>query len=88
MTGSYCCITGCRVDRKHKDISIFRILALSEDIGLLKWRRDFIRELRKYRLFDAQFKARLRKNTVHICARHFREDQLWHCKSCENYRRC
>ncbi|XP_066925749.1 uncharacterized protein [Clytia hemisphaerica] len=78
MTGANCCITGCSVNRKHKDISIFRIPALSQDIELLKWRRDFIRELRKYRLFDAAFKARLRKNTVHICARHFREDQLWH----------
>lgn len=81
MPGENCCITGCPVSRRYKNVSLFQIPAKCKYIDTMKWRRNLIRELKKYKVFDDAFKNRLARNKVHICERHFREDQLWHCKS-------
>ena len=81
MPGGNCCINGCHISRRYKNVSLFKIPARSEEPATLKWRENMIKTIKKYiKAFDDTFIERLENNRVYICEKHFTEDQLWHCK--------
>lgn len=81
MPGGNCCINGCPMSRRYKNVSLFKIPARSGEPATNRWRMNMIDTVKKYiKTFDAAFKERLKNNRVYICEKHFTEDQLWHCK--------
>ena len=80
MTGANCSVYNCTVNRKVKGASIFKIPAKSDDLKRNKWRSDLISVVTRDRVVDAVLRKQIEENRVHICERHFRQDQLWICK--------
>eukprot|EP00111_Clytia_hemisphaerica_P001793 TCONS_00005052-protein len=77
--GAHCAIFGCSTCRKH-GLSLFRLPTAKND-RFAQWRSDMINSITKDRVADAVFKNKVEKNTIFICERHFREEDMYHYPS-------
>ena len=85
MPGANCCIPECGTCRRHEGIGLFKIpKKKSEDSYNFKehekWRVALINEVTKVREVDKDFQNQLDKGNVSICERHFKSDNIDHCK--------
>ena len=76
MPGENCSILNCPVSRRYKDVSIFKIPSATND-SKAKWRKELINVITKDRVIDEALRKQIASNNLHICEKHFSEDQLW-----------
>ena len=76
MPGANCSIFGCSTSRSKTGIGIFKVPLPTTDFNK-KWRQELIAIITKDRVVDASLKRQVETNTLHICERHFREEQLY-----------
>ena len=76
MPGANCSIFGCSTSRSKTGIGIFKVPLPTTDFNK-KWRQELIAIITKDRVVDASLKRQIETNTLHICERHFREEQLY-----------
>ena len=79
MPGSNCSIFGCGTSRKSTGMGIFKLPTGKDDFNT-KWRRELLQIITRDRVEDAALKRQICKDSIHICEKHFREDQLYICK--------
>ena len=79
MPGSNCAIYGCSTSRKEEDVGIFK-LPTAKDPETAKWRSDMFSIITKDRVLDNHLKQLYAKDKVYICEKHFKEEDMWHCK--------
>ena len=85
MTGSNCSIVGCSTSRNANKtlevpIPIMRIPS-GKKYGEEEWRKQMLNIITKDRVIDERFQKMIDKNDVFVCAKHFKEEELYHCKS-------
>lgn len=78
MPGANCAIVGCATSRKDK-IGIFKLPKEIND-DYKKWRHEWLNVLIRTRTLDGSLKKQLEQDTVHICERHFQENEIDICK--------
>ena len=68
-------MNGCSTSRsrKYKGIGLFKLPSESLYPEL---RQEWIRIITKYREVDANFKQQIQSDRVHICEKHFREEDI------------
>ena len=73
MPGENCSVYGCNTDRKIKGIGIFKLpsVKLHNDT-----RKMWIHEITKKRVMDANFKNQLSEDTIHVCEKHFKKEDI------------
>ena len=76
MPGANCSIFGFSTSRSKTVIGIFKVPLPTTDFNK-KWRQEFIAIISKDRVVDASLKRQFETNTLHICERHFREEQSY-----------
>ena len=67
MPGANCSIFGCSTSRMTKDCSIFKIPAPNNDLTVIT----------KDRVKDDSLKRQISAHSLHICEKHFSEDQFY-----------
>ena len=79
MSGENCAFAGCSSNRRHKDISLFK-LPTAKDETTEEWRREMLNIITKDRVVDANFKKQVDNEHVYVCEKHFRECDMYICK--------
>ena len=75
MPGDNCAFNKCGVNRRTKGVGLFK-LPKGKDVEHEKWRRDILNVLTKFRVQDDNFKRQLANDSLHICERHFLEEEI------------
>ena len=73
MLAANCPCIGCGSCRRTKGIGIFK-LPLAKDGG--KLREQWLGEITKTREVDKGFREQIRKDNVHICEKHFKQEKV------------
>ena len=81
MPGSNCVIVNCGTSRYQKEISLVKLPTL-KDVFPKKWQRDMLNIITRDHETDANLNQQSEKDTVHICEKHFSEEQV---RTCEFY---
>ena len=76
MPGENCAFVGCSANRRHKEISLFK-LPTAKDETTKKWRREMLNVKTKDRVVDANSKKQIEKDRVYVCEKHFRECDMY-----------
>ena len=71
-----CAFVGCSSNRRHKEISLFK-LPTAKDETTKKWRREMLNVKTKDRVVDANSKKQIEKDRVYVCEKHFRECDMY-----------
>ena len=79
MPGANCSIFGCSSSRRNSNIGIFK-LPTPKDEFHKKWREQLLAVVTRDRIMDASLKSQIKRDKIHICEKHFTEDQLYVCK--------
>ena len=79
MSGENCAFAGCSSNRRHKDISLFK-LPTAKNETMDEWRREMLNIITKDRVVDANFKKQVDNEHVYVCEKHFRECDMYICK--------
>ena len=79
MSGENCAFAGCSSNRRHKDITLFK-LPTAKDETTEEWRREMLNIITKDRVVDANFKKQVENDHVYVCEKHFRECDMYICK--------
>ena len=79
MPGANCSIYGCSTSRRYIEISIFKIPSPNSESNK-NWRRELLKIVTKDRVVDENLQRQIDANKIHICEKHFCEDQFWICK--------
>ena len=80
MPGANCCFNFCGVSRRRgksqsESLSLFK-LPTGLDEKSKQWRRDVLNIVTKYRVKDENFKRQLDNDTLHICEKHYKPDDI------------
>ena len=75
MPGANCSIFGCSTSRSSRGISIFGLPQRNGEYSS-SWREKMINTITKDRVIDKRLKVQIEKKTLHICEKHFSQDQL------------
>ena len=81
MPGKNCSIVGCGSCRRSKGIGIFKLPSAETNE---KWREEWLGEIKKTRVMDANFRQLIGKDHVYTCEKHFREEDIETCKCANN----
>ena len=73
--GANCSIYGCHTSRKNSTCAIFKIPAGDGEYET-KWRKDLINVITKDRVVDSSLRSQIDKRSLHICERHFNEEDI------------
>ena len=75
MPGENCCINECSTSRsrKYKGIGLFK---LPSEKLYPKLRKEWIGTITKFREVDANFREQIKNDRVHVCERHFKEQDI------------
>ena len=79
MPGANCSIVGCSTSRRDKEIAIFRLPTDKND-QTRKWRADMLNIITRDRQVDQNLRKQIANNALHVCERHFNEEDLYYCK--------
>ena len=79
MPGANCSVFGCSSSRRKADVAIFKVPAGNDEYSS-NWRKKLESVITKDRVIDQSLKKQLENRTLHICEKHFSEDQLLRCK--------
>ena len=81
MPGENCAIVGCSTNRRHKDISLFKLpTAKPNDETTMSWRKAMLNVITRHRVVDSVFRRQINNDKVYICERHFLPGDLYICK--------
>ena len=75
MPGANCSIFGCTSSRYSKHITIFGLPKGNDEYNTT-WRKKLINIITKDRVVDMSLKKQIENNSLHICERHFQEDDM------------
>lgn len=80
MPGANCCFNFCGVSRRRgksqsESLSLFKLPTVLDDKSK-QWRRDVLNIITKYRVKDDNFKSQLDNDTLHICEKHYKPDDI------------
>ena len=75
MPGANCSIFGCTKSRTTKGLTIFGI-PKKNDEWHRDWREKLVNIITKDREIDADLRGQIERKSLHICERHFAEDQV------------
>lgn len=79
MPGANCSIVGCSINRRNKNIGIFKLpKARNEDYK--NWRKSWLNVITRTRVIDKSFKTQIENDNVHVCEKHFREEDIEICE--------
>ena len=82
MPGENCAIVGCSTNRRHKDISLFKLpTAKPNDETTMSWRKAMLNVITRDRAVDSDFRQQINIDKVYICERYFLPGDLYICKS-------
>ena len=79
MPAVNCSVVDCGSCRRTKGLSIFKLPA-SRNKAYKIWRENWLSELTKYRVVDAEFKALIENGSVYTCEKHFKPEEIETCK--------
>ena len=79
MPGANCSVIQCGSSRKTKGISVFKLSSPKTE-ALKTWRKELLSIITRDRVVGKDFQKKIDNDTVHICSRHFTEDQVYVCK--------
>ena len=78
MPGENCAFPKCSTSRKDKGISLFKVPTPDKtNDESIKWTKDLIDIILKYRVKDQFLIKRMRSYKLYICAKHFTPDQIY-----------
>ncbi|XP_022793887.1 uncharacterized protein LOC111332736 [Stylophora pistillata] len=75
MPGENCSVFGCGTCRRSKGIGIWKLPA-PRNAEYKKWREDWLNELTKTRVVDANFRQLIEKDRVFTCEKHFKPEDI------------
>ena len=78
MPGSNCSIFGCSTSRKTTGVSIFKVPGGNDEFNT-KWRKNLVHIITRERVIDKDLKRQIENRSLHICERHFSEEDI--CRS-------
>ena len=65
----------------YKRISIFKTPKAKSGVPEhMKWRENLINIITRDRVIDSNFKRQINEDRLHICEKHFKKDEIEHCK--------
>ena len=76
MPGENCAFVGCSSNRRHKEISLFKLPTIKDETTK-KWRREMLNVITEDRVADANFKKQIEKDHVYVCEKHFSECDMY-----------
>jgi len=79
MPGANCSIVGCSINRRNKNIGIFK-LPKARNEGYKRWRNSWLDVITRTRVIDESFKAQIKNDTVHVCEKHFKQEDIDICE--------
>ena len=79
MPGANCSVIQCGSSRRTKGISLFKLPSPKTE-ALKTWRKELLIIITRDRVVDKDFQKQIDNDTVHICSRHFTEEQFYVCK--------
>lgn len=79
MPGENCSVFGCGTCRRTKGIGIWKLPA-ARNAEYKKWREDWLNELTKTRVIDANFQQMINNDKVFTCEKHFKVEDIEICK--------
>ena len=84
MPGANCSVIGCTKSRTTKGLAVFGIPKKDDE-----WHRDgrekLVNIITKDREIDVDLRDKTERKSLHICERHFTEDQVILCKFKYNF---
>ena len=75
MPGANCSIFGCRTNRRHSGVGIFRIPA-GKDKKSKKIHDPWIKVVTRDRVVDDNFRKQIDSGNVYVCERHFKKEEI------------
>ena len=75
MPGANCCLPQCSLSRKDKNVYFFKLPGKKDEFHV-KWKKDLVNLLAKYRVIDIDLKDRIQKDRVFFCEHHFKTDDI------------
>lgn len=79
MPGANCSIYGCNTNRSKKEIGIFKLPKARTEI-YKKWRENWLEVITRTRVVDADLKRQIDNDSLHVCERHFKEEDIEKCR--------
>ena len=74
-----CAIVGYGTSRRTKGIGIFKLPAAKND-KYKRWREEWLSKITKTRVIDKAFREKKLNDTVYICEKHFKAENIESCK--------
>nr|XP_047126212.1 uncharacterized protein LOC124807816 [Hydra vulgaris]XP_047126213.1 uncharacterized protein LOC124807816 [Hydra vulgaris]XP_047126214.1 uncharacterized protein LOC124807816 [Hydra vulgaris]XP_047126215.1 uncharacterized protein LOC124807816 [Hydra vulgaris]XP_047126216.1 uncharacterized protein LOC124807816 [Hydra vulgaris]XP_047126217.1 uncharacterized protein LOC124807816 [Hydra vulgaris]XP_047126218.1 uncharacterized protein LOC124807816 [Hydra vulgaris]XP_047126219.1 uncharacterized p len=75
MPGANCSVYGCHTSRYSHGIAIFSLPKGQHDFTV-QWRKKLSEIISKDRLIDSALRKQIASESLHICERHFKEDEV------------
>ena len=69
MPGENCAVFGCGSCRRTKGIGIWKLL-LAKDEAHVKWKEEWLSEIKKIREIDQNFRELIKHDRVYTCEKH------------------
>ena len=79
MPGANCSIYGCNTSRKQHGVGIFKLPKAIND-KYKEWREGWLKVITKTRVLDDDLKRQIENDKLHICEKHFRNEDVDVCK--------
>ena len=89
MPGANCSIFGCSTSRRKSRISIFKLPSGEDDLSK-KTREEWVSQITRNRVVDADLRRQINEGKLHACEKHFEEKFIEkrkyfdYCKICMN----
>ena len=81
MPGENCAIVECSTNRRHKDISLFKLpTAKPNDETTMSWSKAMLNVISRETVVDSDFGPQINNGKVYVCERHFLPGDLYICK--------
>ena len=75
MPGANCFVFGCRSDRRHREVGIFRTPA-GKDKKSKEIRNAWIKVVTRDRVVDENFRRQIDSGNLYVCERHFKKGEI------------
>ena len=72
MPAANCSIFGCSTSWRHSGISIFKIPSGEDDVSR-KTREQWVNQITRNRVIDADLRRQINERKLHVCEKHFEE---------------
>ena len=90
MPGANCSIFGCSTSRKKFGISIFKLPSGEDDLSK-KTREEWVNQITRNCVIDADLRRQINEGKLHVCEKHFEEkffEKRKYSHYCKIYMNC